>query len=171
MRFTIMAFLLLSAHFAMCQTDIIELRKEAYKIEYPKSWTLDTSGRMGAELFILSPMENESDKFRENLNIIIQDLSGQNINLEKYKEITDRQFEQLGESGRVYGSGIGTCNGFPCFQTSYMLIQNGFKLRASSICEIKNDKAYLVTFTTDFNKYDQYKKSGEDMLSSFSLFP
>ena len=124
---------------------------------------------MGADLFIFSPLENETDKFRENVNILIQDLRGQNIDLEKYKQISDKQFKQLGENVQIFESTVTTFNGKPCYKASYRLTQGGFKLKIAAICYIKNDKAYLVTFGSEFDKYEQYKKIGEDILASFTL--
>src|SRR6187399_948979 len=78
--------------------------KDNYQIQYPKSWRVDTSGQMGTKLFIFSPLENETDKFSENANLIIQDLGDQNIDLEKYKEITDKQLIELATDGVVFES-------------------------------------------------------------------
>jgi hypothetical protein len=48
----------------------ISFSKDNYKIQYPKSWSLDTSREMGTEFFIMSPLENGTDKFRENASLI-----------------------------------------------------------------------------------------------------
>ena len=79
--------LLILTHSAFSQNSIstekAKFIKDSYNIQYPKTWKLDTSKSMGVDLFIFSPLENETDKFRENVNILIQDLRGQNIDLEK----------------------------------------------------------------------------------------
>jgi hypothetical protein len=72
-------------------TPKVKFEKNTYIIEYPKSWRPDTSKIMGTDLFLFSPLENENDKFSENINILIQDLGEQNITLEQYKKLTDNQ--------------------------------------------------------------------------------
>ncbi|MBK7681894.1 MAG: hypothetical protein IPJ26_05200 [Bacteroidetes bacterium] len=39
---------------------------------------------MGTSFIIFSPLENDEDKFKENVNLLMQDLTGQNIDLDKY---------------------------------------------------------------------------------------
>src|SRR5437867_1047648 len=69
--------------------------KESYQIRYPGSWTFDTSKMMGSEFFIFSPKENDNDKFSENVSLVIQDLKGQNIDLDKYAQISEGQIKSL----------------------------------------------------------------------------
>jgi len=52
-------------------TEKISFSKDNYKIQYPKSWRLDTSKVMGTEFFVFSPLENNTDKFKENASLII----------------------------------------------------------------------------------------------------
>jgi PsbP len=162
-----------STYCGYSQTDtsnqLTNFTKENYKLQYPKSWTLDTSGIMGTELFVFSPLENESDKFKENVNVIIQNLKGQNIDLDKYKQITDAQIANMAADIKVFvSSKIKTEKG-EFYKIIYAMTQGNFRLKISSYCYIKNEKAYLVTFTSEFDKYEQYKKVGEKILTSFSL--
>lgn len=155
--------------FAQTDTSKSYYSKYNYKIEYPKSWRLDTSRLMGSEFFIFAPLENQSDRFSENVNVIIQDLAGQNINLENYKTISDKQITDFGTGSTVFESEIKKINNKEYFRIFYEMIQGKSRLKITSICFIKNEKAYLVTFTTEFEKYEAYKKTGEDILSSFCL--
>jgi hypothetical protein len=124
---------------------------------------------MGTEFFVFSPLENENDKFSENVNGIIQDLSGQNIDLEKYKQITDKQLTDMATDGQVFESAIVKTEKMEYFKTTYAMTQGKLRLKITSICFIKDDKAYLVTLSSEFDKYDSYKKVGEEILNSFSL--
>jgi hypothetical protein len=124
---------------------------------------------MGTELFVFSPLENETDKFSENVNIIIQNLSGQNINLEKYKQITERQLFDLANDCKVFESSIVKKNKKEYFKTTYAMTQGKFRLKITSICFIENEKAYLATFSSEFDKHEQYKNVGEKILNSFCL--
>lgn len=168
----ILPFLFIT-HFSFSQTDSAIQKTtftiDNYKIQYPKDWRLDTSKAMGTELFLFSPLENDTDKFSENVNIIIQDLGGQNIDLEKYKKITDRQITEIATDSKVYESLITEIDNKEYFKITYAMTQGKFRLKITSLCFIKNDKAYLATFGSEFDKYDQYKKIGEEILSSFCL--
>jgi len=124
---------------------------------------------MGPELFVFSPLENQNDKFSENVNVIIQDLAGQNIDLKKYKQITEGQLTNMATDGKIVESSIVKGNKGDYYKIIYSRTQGNFRLKITSLCYIKNDKAYLVTFTSEFDKYDQYNKIGQEILNSFSL--
>lgn len=169
MKLTLISILLLLTNFCFSQYDTTKMSfsKDNFKIEYPKNWSIDTSKIMGTEFFIFSPLENEADKFRENVNGMIQELSGQNIDLEKYKQITDNQLTEMVTDCEVFESSIVKTDDNEYFKTTYAMTQGKFRLKITSICYIINDKAYLLTFSSEFDKYDSYKKVGEEILQSF----
>jgi hypothetical protein len=150
-------------------TRMIDFAKGDYKLKYPETWRLDTSGSLGPELFVFSPLENDTDKFSENVNVLIQNLQGQNINLEQYKQITDKQLSDLATDGKIYESSILKTDKGEFFRITYAMTQGKYRIKITSICFIRNDKAYLATFSSEFDKYDNYKEVGEQILSSFSL--
>ena len=148
---------------------MISFTKDNYTFQYPKSWRLDTLTRLGPELFVFSPLEGESDKFSENVNISIQNLREQNIDLAQYKQITDRQVEELATEGKIFESSIVKTNKGEFYRITYAMTQGKFRLKITSVCFISNDQAYLATFSAELDKYDSYKKVGEQILSSFRL--
>jgi hypothetical protein len=107
MKLTLISALTLWAQFCFSQTDATKMKfsKDNFEIQYPKTWRLDTSKMMGTEFFLFSPLENEADKFSENINGMIQNLRGQKIDLEKYKQITDAQLTTMLTDAKVFESG------------------------------------------------------------------
>jgi len=124
---------------------------------------------MGTEFFVFSPLENDTDKFRENVGLLIQNLAGQNIGLEQYKKITDGQITEMATDGKIFESLVLKSDKGEYYKVTYAMTQGKFRLKITSFCYIKKDKAYLVTFTSAFDQYDQYKKTGVEILNSFSL--
>ena len=173
MKMTCIITLLTFATYCYSQTSPTtqdaEYGNESYQIKYPKTWQLDASKAIGTDLLLFSPLENESDKFRENVNIMIQDLGGQNIDLEKYKLITENQLANLATDVKVFESKIIKADNDRFYKTAYAMTQGKFTLRITSICFIRDDKAYLATFTSEIDKYDSYKAIGEKILNTFSL--
>lgn len=172
-RLTLTLTFLSFPYWSISQTDkssqFTSLAKKNYRIEYPASWTLDTSGLVASELFVLSSLENDSDKFRENVSVIIQNLAGQNIDLDKYKDISETQIGSLGANGKIFESSkVEAANG-DYYRLRYALNQGNFKLIITSYCYIKNDQAYLITFTSESGKYNQYKEIGDTILDSFQF--
>jgi hypothetical protein len=148
---------------------IINFSTNSYKLQYPKSWSLDSSRALGSDLFVFSPLEDETDKFRENVNVMIQNLKGQNIDLEKYKEITEKQIANLATDGEIIESSIKKSATGDFFRITYVMTQGKFRIKITSICILREGQAYLVTFSSELAKYDSYKETSENILSSFSL--
>jgi hypothetical protein len=122
---------------------------------------------MGAEVFVYASRENDEDQFSENVNVLIQDLGGQDIDLEKYKEITEKQIAELATDGKIYESSVLKNIHGDYFKIIYSMTQGKFNLKITSYCFIKNDKAYLATFTTEIANYEKYKAIGGLILDSF----
>jgi hypothetical protein len=55
------------------------------------------------------------------------------------------------------------------FQMIYLFVQDNRKLKGIQICFIKNEKAYLLTFTSDFDKFEYYKTTAKNILNSFTV--
>lgn len=142
---------------------------ESYNVQYPASWTIDTSKKLGADFFIFSPKENDSDKFRENVNLIVQDLSGQNIDLDKYAQISEGQIKELATDGKIYESKKITTAKTEYYKIIYSMTQSVFKLKIEQYYLVKNDKAFVITFSSEFDKFDVFKIVGEEILNSFTL--
>ena len=140
-----------------------------YSLEYPATWTLDTSKTWGADLMLFAPKDDDQDKFSENVNVLIQDLAGMGIGLEQYKEITDQQIATLATDGRIIESSILKKGNKEMYRIVYTMTQGDFNLKITSHCFIQNERAFLVTFTTEVEKYENYKLAGEDILGSFAL--
>jgi hypothetical protein len=159
--------------FAFPQTDttkqLTNYVKRNYKLQYPNTWTIDTSGKMGTEIFIFSPKENENDKFRENINFIIQDLSGQNIDLDKYARITEQQINDVATDGEIYDSKKIKTAESEYYKMTYGMTQGIFKLKIEQYYFIKDEKAFIITFTSELDKFDVFKSVGEQILNSFTL--
>jgi hypothetical protein len=151
-------------------TQLKNFAQNGYKLQYPSSWTIDTSKRMGPDFFIFSPRENDTDRFQENVNLLVQDLTGQNIDLDKYAKISEGQIKELAMEGTIYESKkITKPDKSEYYKMVYGMTQGVFKLKIEQYYFIKNDKAFIMTFTAELNKFDSFLSAGEQILNSFVL--
>jgi PsbP len=149
------------------QTDFLTFSENGYQISYPQTWSLDSSRMMGSQFFLFSPLESETDKFKENINLIIQDLAGQTIDLEQYATISEGQIKQFFSESNIIESKIDNSEQGQFLKLLYTIKQGNFNLKILSICFIKNGKAYLLTFTTEVDKYTKFEKLGQQIIDSF----
>jgi len=151
------------------KTDWQLLNENGYSIQYPQDWDLNKSGQMGMSFILLSRQTSQQDNFRENVNLLIQDLKGQNINLDKYVEISEGQIKTLITNGRLFMSKRLFENGSEFQKVIYTGDQGVYKLKFEQFYWIKNGKAYVLTLTCELEQFETYKVSGEKILNSFRL--
>ena len=86
-RILIFTLLIINSVIVFGQTEWKSITDNDFTIEYPDNWELNRTGQMGTKFILFSKLSNLTDKFRENVNLIMQDLTGSNITLDKYVEI------------------------------------------------------------------------------------
>jgi hypothetical protein len=147
----------------------VTFSKSYYTIDYPSTWRVDTSKTLGADVFLFSPKDLEEDKFSENVNVMIQDLTGMNIDLDKFVEITKNQIKTFVTNGNLLESKRMSKGGMEFHQIVYSASQGIFQLKTRQYYFIVDQKAYLVTLVTEADKYENYLSIGEKIMDSFKL--
>ena len=66
-----------------------------YSVQYPPNWELSQNGSGETSFVLFSPLENDKDQFKENVNLLVQDLTGRNIDLDKFVEISEEQVKTM----------------------------------------------------------------------------
>lgn len=143
--------------------------KAKYSINYPSDWKLDTSRLLGSDAFFFSPKDNETDKFSENVNIMVQDLKGMSINLDRYAEISEGQIKTIITDGQVLESKRISVNGQEFHRLHYTGRQGVFSLKTLQYYFISDEKAFVVTLVTEADKYEKYEETGVKIMNSFKL--
>lgn len=140
-----------------------------YSIQYPQTWELNQSGQMGLSFIFLSPLESDKDKFRENVNLLIQDLSGRNIDLNKYTEISEGQIKTLVTNSNLIESKRMKNERGEYHKIIYSGDQGIYHLKYEQYYWVLNEKAFVLTFTSEQGKFTDYKEIGEKILNSFII--
>ncbi len=153
------------------ETDIHEnwktLEESNYSIQYPDSFVLDKSGRNGARFVLLSQKTSKMDLFRENVNLLIQNLRGKNIDLDKYVEISEDQISTMLSDGKLVESERLYANGKDFHRIVYTTNDFQRPLECLQYYWIENEKAYVLTLTCEVNQYDNYVSVGEEIMKTF----
>ena len=142
-----------------------------FEISYPPEWSM-IENEAGAAAIFYSPLENELDVFKENVNIVIQDLSAKPMPLEQYTKTAINQMKvvfkekmEVLESTPVY---IGGLQGH---KFVFMGAGNDGDLKFMSMWTIKGETAFQFTYTglKAGDDWDQYKKVADKMAKSFKI--
>lgn len=146
------------------------LTRQRYSVLLPPGWIVDSSKQMGTDCVLFAALENASDKFMENVNVIIQPLQGMNMTLDKFTVLSEKQIKAMAADATILESKRMT-SGNSFQKMIFTATQNGFKLKFEQYYCIFNDKAFIITLTTEQNKFELYKTTGEQILNSFRLRP
>ena len=124
---------------------------------------------MGTSLILFSPLETRQDKFKDNVNLLIQDLSGHNLNLNKYVEISEGQIKSMITNSTLIESKRIKTGLEEYHRMIYTGDQGMFHLKFEQYFWVKDEKAFVLTLTCEQDKFSDYKEVGEAILNSFTF--
>ena len=155
------------------QADVLDgwksLTENSYSINYPGNWELNRSGQMGTSFILFSPLSSEQDQFKENVNLLIQDLTGYNLDLDKYVEISEGQIKTIITNGKIIESKRITTENLNYQKVIYTGEQGMFNLKFEQYYWVVGDKAFILTLTCEESQFDNYQVKGEKILNSFNI--
>ena len=144
-------------------------KEDDFSIQYPKDWELNQSGQMGTSFILFSALENDQDQFRENVNLIVQDLQGRSVDLDAFTELSEGQIKSMMTNCTLYESKRMKKGSSEYHKLVYTAEQGAFNLKFEQYYWVENDKAYVLTLTCEESKFSGCKDIGEKIMHSFSL--
>jgi hypothetical protein len=145
------------------------ISENIYSIDYPDNWELNKSGQMGTSFMLFSPLSSEQDQFKENVNLLIQDLTGHILDLDKYVEISEDQIKTMITDGEIIESKRITAKTLNYQKVIYTGKQGIYHLKFEQYYWVIGDKAFILTLTCEESQFDNYQGTGEKILNSFNL--
>lgn len=173
MKFTRLYFSILST--IIISTKIIaqegwtSLSEEKYSIAYPTDWELNTSEQMNTSFILFSPLTSPEDVFRENVNLLIQDLSTYSLDFDAYIALSVKQLPSLFPQGKIHESIKVATETLLYQKIIYSGLQGETLLKFMMYCWVIDKTAYVLTLSCEASKFDSYNETGEEILNSFNL--
>jgi len=141
-------------------------------MRYPQSWEMNTLKDMEVmspvvknEVAFLSPLENKDDKFRENVNVVVEDLSGRQLDSEQYAKAADAAWLKYDNTSKIVDFQKTNLNG----EVAYYTIMENDKLKFKQYKLVKDNKAFVITFTSEPDKFDDFLNIADNIIQSFEL--
>lgn len=145
------------------------INDNTYSIQYPDNWELNTDKSMGTSFILFTEQTSSEDKFRENINLSIQNLEGYNLNLDAYVAISEEQISKMVTNGIIIESKRLNTNKTEFQKIIFTGKQGLFQLKFVQYYFVKDEKAYVLTFTCEEIQYEKYNIIVEQILESFLL--
>ncbi|WP_299111335.1 PsbP-related protein [uncultured Winogradskyella sp.] len=173
MKIKISTLLLLFFSLALFAQDNFKRHNgDSFSLDYPNDWThsKQTPNPAVKDIFLSPENTNKDDQFRENVNLTIEDISNFDLTLEAYtKKALDQVKIQI-PSAKVLSQTTTTINkmevGLIIWSADF---GNNMILKFKQLFIISGQKAYVLTFSSSANEYDQYIEIGDRILNSFKL--
>lgn len=141
---------------------------KTYKIDYPMAWKLDTTANnYGVSFFLFAPLENDSDTFRENINLIVQDPGEEKITLEEFVKISTDQIKNMLSASAILRSEKITSGGKEGWKIIYEGNQSKKELKWQQYYWVVDNKAYVLTFTAEQSSYSLFEPVAQRIMESF----
>lgn len=164
MNFKYLTFLFLILLQGCRQETLETIKGDNYTISYSSDWKLDETVRNNVEFSLVqTPVTGE---FRNNINLLIQDLHGTGIDLAEYTQIS---VEQLNENGKIIGSQKKIIGNIEFQELTFEAFMKGFDLKFLQYYFIKDEKAYVLTFTALKSDFDIVLPEAIKVLNSFKI--
>lgn len=135
----------------------------------PTDWVIDTSGNYGAPLFLFSPLQDSTPDFRENINLMVQDLSAYDFNIRQFMDLSTSQIKKVITDVIIYKSHIVQSEDIPYYIMEYSGTQGVNKIYWSQRVYLKDKTAYVITAVSLDSKKDLYDATIAQILSSFVI--
>lgn len=137
--------------------------------QYPAGWKA-VEGLMGAAVFFASPLESKEDKFSENVNIIVEDVSAHpGMTLGKYIERAKAKLAVFITEYSPKDSRDSILSGQPAKLIEYTGRQGVFNLHILQSVTLIDGKAYVVTFTAEEDNYERYLPAAKRIMDSLAI--
>lgn len=140
-----------------------------FSISYPSDWELDQSGNLGVSFFLFSPLSDSTDDFRENINLLIQDLTGYDLDLDQYTELSKEQIKAMMTDGEILLNEKLGPEGKEYQRIIYTGTQGNYDLQFEQFYWVIGQEAYVLTLTCKRGEFERYQEMGEKILRSFVL--
>jgi len=144
-------------------------QQKGYTINYAENWELNNSSQMGTEFILFSRLEGSGDVFRENVNLIVQDLPAKGMSLADYTALSEAQIKTLITHSKLLSSKRIKSGSREYQRLEYTGQQGVYSLHFVQYYQIQHNKAYVLTFTAEQNQFTRYREEAEMMLQSFQV--
>jgi serine/threonine-protein kinase len=136
------------------------------RIMHPQEWEI-MENYMGTVVLFKASLEDASDMFQENLNVVVGDLPEPM----KLDEFTDANIDQIKSifAAEVVDSSSTTLANNPARKVIYNLKQGQYDLKLMQIYMLKGNKAYVITYTAEEDKYSDLLGTIQAMINTFEI--
>lgn len=141
--------------------------EKSFTVKLPVDWTVDKT-REDVDLVAVAPPSDEEDLFRENMNVVSTELTGE-ISREEFYRLNQETVERLLTDFDLEDMQEVDIGGKKGQKISYSHRIGPVNLNVIQYLLLDGLKVYVITFTSDSFDYANSKEQFEQIASTFAL--
>lgn len=152
-------------------TSIYSNYDDKISINTPAKWQIKENPTQGTQVSFFSPKENEEDRFIENVNLQISDLSANpEIVLDDIvKAWNNQSLVDYPDSFKIVTQDKITLSGVDAVKIVYLASDNISALKGMTIIFFKDGKAYSINYASEEKSYEKFLPAVEKLVKSIKL--
>jgi serine/threonine-protein kinase len=139
------------------------------KIDYPETWAKQKHDDILSRRIILIPDDPDSSSERNNLSINVEDLSSATISLSQYTQETVAALKKFSSATEINGPNDVTVSSSQGSKVIFLAVEDGKEQKKMQIWTLRQNKAYIITYTADRDKFDRYVDRVDKIVKSFEI--
>ena len=137
-------------------------------VEYPDDWGI-SENYMGGIVAFASLFEGADDRFAENVNIFYEPLPNDTITLDEYAGLSISFLEDYFNDFELLESKNTLINNMLAKRLVYTYDQGTYIIKIMQILIVRDKEAFVITYTAESEKYDDYLDIADHIIQSFRL--
>jgi len=129
--------------------------EKGFSIRLPSSWEKQENV-MGTDLIVVSPAEGPEDSFRENFNVLVENLKA-DMTLDQYYQAGIPVFERYTKEFAQHEHGYTALDGEKARWDVVSHKMGPLRIKVLLYTMIRQGRGYLITFSAADDRFGQYK--------------
>ncbi|MEG3844439.1 protein kinase [Microcoleus sp. herbarium14] len=146
-----------------------ENQQNFLKMKYPDNWDKQEQPQIVNQEVVkfISPLEKEDDRFREQVTVIVEP-SGDKT-LDDYTKSSKQEILKLDKNAKIVQDVASTMAGKNGHRVVYTTKEGDRELKKLEVWTLKHDRAYLIAYEAQAEKYDKFLPVVEKMIKSLEV--
>lgn len=138
-----------------------------FSIGYPGNWQLNDNTE-DAVIQIMSPLENDNDKFKQNVSLRIEEMKS-GTTIEDYVKLNMDEVKGMIKNYREVSSMFFNRNGSRAYQIVYKgtFGEMAYDVQIKQLFTIANGKGYILTYANKEDERDAFETTANKIFNSF----
>lgn len=140
----------------------------SFTIAYPPDWDVQEVGdRLSGEMVrLISPLEDEADRFRERVVVYVEDYSARPLSLREYTDIAKKEIERSFDLIRLEEATLANRAGMAA---TFSGVEEGVEVTKRQVWMLLGYRTYLVTYEAESSKFEQFEEEAQRAIASFTV--